>query len=49
MRFTIPTRPTIPSAAPNNTADADCTSPVSGSAGAGGVGDVGGVGGVAGF
>jgi len=39
LRFTIPTRPTIPNAAPNNTADADCTSPVSGSAGAGGVGD----------
>ena len=37
MRFASPARPTIPSAAPNNAADADCSSPVSGSAGAGGV------------
>ena len=48
MRFASPARPTIPSAAPNNAADADCSSPVSGSAGAGGVVGVGGVGGVGG-
>ena len=49
MRFASPARPTIPSAAPNNAADADCSSPVSGSAGAGGVVGVGGVGGVGGI
>ena len=37
--------PTIPSAAPNNAADTDCSSPVLGSPGAGGVVGVGGVGG----
>ena len=44
LRFASPERPTIPSAAPNNATDADCSSPVSGSPGAGGVVGVGGVG-----
>lgn len=52
MRFASPASPTIPSAAPNNAADTDCSSPVFGSPGAGGVvgvgGVVGGVGGVVG-
>ena len=46
MRLARPASPTIPRAAPNKAAVADCSSPVSGSAGAGGV--TGGVGGVTG-
>ena len=41
MRFASPASPTIPSAAPNNATEADCSSPVEGSSGAGGVTGVG--------
>lgn len=37
LRFASPASPTIPSAAPNNATEADCSSPVEGSSGAGGV------------
>ena len=46
MRLARPASPTKPRAAPNNAAEADCSSPVEGSSGVGGV--TGGVGGVTG-